>query len=124
MSNGCCGARLLVVPYVADEPSPCEFNNRALDRFLNRFFGRVNSSILMEISLVNEIAAFVLAMGSMFAIFSSAIWLALYLACVCSGPKEERKPLDSDLKKIFKVAIFFGIELILFGALLWLILGG
>ena len=109
---------------MADEPSPCEFNNRALDRFLNRFFGRVNSSVFMEISLVNEIATFVLAMGSMFAIFSSAIWLAVYLSCVCSGPKEERKPLDSEVNKIFKISTFVGIELILFGALLWLILGG
>ena len=54
MSDGCCGARLLAISYVADESSPCELNNYALDHFLNRFFGRVNSSVFMEISLVNE----------------------------------------------------------------------
>ena len=124
MSNGCCGARLLAISYVADESSPCEFNNYALAHFLNRFFGGVNSSVFMEGSLVNEIVKFFLAMGSMFAIFSSAIWLALYLANICSWPKEERKPLDPEVNKIFKIFTFVGIELILFGALLWLILGG
>ena len=54
MCDGYCGARLLAIPYVADESSPCEFDNYALDHFLNRFFGNVNSSILMEISLVND----------------------------------------------------------------------
>lgn len=54
MCDGCCGARLLVIPYVVDGSSPCEFNDYALDHFLNGFFGGFNSSILMEISLVNE----------------------------------------------------------------------
>ena len=83
MSNGCCGARLLAISYVGDESSPCEFNNHALDHFLNRFFGDVNSSVFMEVSLVNEIVKlFLLFIGGVLlnvSIIGGLIWLAIYL---------------------------------------------
>ena len=82
MSNGCCGARLLAISYVADESSPCEFDNHALDYFLNGFFGGVNSNIFMEVSLVKMYQLFLLFIGGVLlnvSIIGGLIWLAIYL---------------------------------------------
>lgn len=48
MCDGCCGARLLVVPYVAYQPCTSESNNHALDHFLNLVLSSLDGRYYLE----------------------------------------------------------------------------